>query len=259
MQRHSVALTAALAQALAREKKADEVANRGKAAPAPAVELKTPPPNPDPTHVKTVKVEDTTSFAYASSLVAAVCAANALTLPATAAPHPLPPIPLAPPPPQKNKIYYLSRTHTQLKQVVRQLEATHPQIASTVRMTIIGGREHLCINQHARSFKETKAGESLDDACVNLCKKNACRLKAGIERVIDGLREKRFFDIEESVTMGKKEAGCPYFAVKELHEEADIIMCPYNYVFDEGIRKASSISLANAVVIIDEGHNSAGT
>ena len=30
---------------------------------------------------------------------------------------------------------------------------------------------------------------------------------------------------------------------------------PYNYLFDEHVRKASKIDLANAIIIIDEAHN----
>ena len=33
------------------------------------------------------------------------------------------------------------------------------------------------------------------------------------------------------------------------------MLCPYNYVFDPGIRNALGIELGNAAVIIDEGHN----
>jgi hypothetical protein len=49
--------------------------------------------------------------------------------------------------------------------------------------------------------------------------------------------------------------GCQFFAMKELHKEAELILCPYNYIFDVNIRNALEIDLSNAAVVIDEGHN----
>ena len=49
--------------------------------------------------------------------------------------------------------------------------------------------------------------------------------------------------------------SCKFFAMKDLLETAELVLCPYNYVFDPGIRNALGIELGNAAVIIDEGHN----
>lgn len=49
--------------------------------------------------------------------------------------------------------------------------------------------------------------------------------------------------------------ACPYYMSHVLHETADVVICPYNYVLDRGIRKAMKISLNKCVLIIDEAHN----
>ena len=49
--------------------------------------------------------------------------------------------------------------------------------------------------------------------------------------------------------------SCKFFAMKDLLETAELVLCPYNYVFDPWIRNALGIELGNAAVIIDEGHN----
>ena len=43
--------------------------------------------------------------------------------------------------------------------------------------------------------------------------------------------------------------------MRALHKNAELVLCPYNYVFDENIRAALEIDLTGAAVIIDEGHN----
>ena len=59
----------------------------------------------------------------------------------------------------------------------------------------------------------------------------------------------------ESGGVYSSRAACPYYVSHVLHQEADIVFAPYNYVLDPGIRDALGIDLANAVVVLDEGHN----
>ena len=52
-----------------------------------------------------------------------------------------------------------------------------------------------------------------------------------------------------------KGGGCPFFATRQLAEEAQLIFAPYNYIFDAGVRAALDIDVKGAAIIIDEGHN----
>lgn len=40
-----------------------------------------------------------------------------------------------------------------------------------------------------------------------------------------------------------------------LLKQADLIFCPYNYIFDPKIAKALQLNFDGAAVVIDEGHN----
>jgi hypothetical protein len=44
-------------------------------------------------------------------------------------------------------------------------------------------------------------------------------------------------DIEELHNYGKEKGGCPYYAMKDRSQGADIIFMPYNYLINVGIRK----------------------
>ena len=55
--------------------------------------------------------------------------------------------------------------------------------------------------------------------------------------------------------MGKKIKCCPYYAVRELRNSAQLIICPYNYLVDPKIRKSMEISLKKQIVVLDEAHN----
>ncbi len=62
-------------------------------------------------------------------------------------------------------------------------------------------------------------------------------------------------DIEELISMGKKDRVCSYYYSREQVEEADLILLPYNYLLDPSIRSTVKINWSNTIVIIDEAHN----
>lgn len=51
------------------------------------------------------------------------------------------------------QIFYASRTHSQLKQVVRELNKT--VYKSTVSVAFLAGREHLCLNEKVKRQQNT--------------------------------------------------------------------------------------------------------
>ena len=55
--------------------------------------------------------------------------------------------------------------------------------------------------------------------------------------------------------LGTADYVCPYYGVREAVSNVDIILMPYNYLFDEEVKSSSKIIIKDAIVIIDEGHN----
>ncbi len=159
--------------------------------------------------------------------------------------------------PQKRKdksivptIFFASRTHSQLKQVIRELKKT----SYNPDMVVLGSREHYCI--HPKVRKSNKKNEE----CTKLTETSSCRYQVRAE----GLAEDsallpdgpmHIFDIEELVALGEKKSGCPYFASRVLLKRAQIVFCPYNYLIEPIIRNAMGIDLENSIVVLDEAHN----
>ena len=48
---------------------------------------------------------------------------------------------------------------------------------------------------------------------------------------------------------------CPYFMTRDSLVEADLVLMPYNYLFDPSFRKSVQISWEGAVLLLDEAHN----
>ncbi|XP_042384337.1 Fanconi anemia group J protein homolog isoform X1 [Zingiber officinale] len=150
------------------------------------------------------------------------------------------------------KIYYATRTHSQITQVIREYRKT----SYRVPMAVLASRKHYCTNK----FVCTKA--NLDEECKLLLKgealgcsefKNANKVKNHPSLQKGGCYE--VHDIEDLVKVGKSVKGCSYFAAQTLAEEAQLVFCPYSYIVNPIVRRAMDIDLKGAIVILDEAHN----
>ncbi|KAG0340558.1 Fanconi anemia group J protein [Podila humilis] len=154
------------------------------------------------------------------------------------------------------KIYFGSRTHKQITQLVKELKSN---TGYRPKMVVLGGRNHYCINPTLKNENVDK-----NDACQELLDNDACFMKHGADRLTkemihDKRGQPRIWDMEDLIRKGEKQNGCPYFAARSLTLSAELIFCPYNYLIDPNIRKAMEINLDNSIVILDEAHNIEGT
>ena len=62
-------------------------------------------------------------------------------------------------------------------------------------------------------------------------------------------------NIEELTNDWKTKGYWPYYKQKENCQDADLILVPYNILFNGAIKEYYKISLQDWIVIIDEGHN----
>jgi regulator of telomere elongation helicase 1 len=149
---------------------------------------------------------------------------------------------------RRPRIIYLSRTHSQLNQVVAQLKKTSykPKIA------VLSSREHSCLHERVKTMQ---GGEQIAE-CKKLTKANACALFANLSKD-SGTDVQALLppvqDIEDMVEAGKKHQLCPYFMSRNRLETADMIFMPYSYVADPFLRRLHQSVLQGAVLVFDEG------
>ncbi|KRZ11076.1 Fanconi anemia group J -like protein [Trichinella zimbabwensis] len=167
------------------------------------------------------------------------------------------------------KIFYATRTHKQLSQMIRELKKTEYK---NVRMTIMASRDFTCLNDKVNNHCDKVA------ACLQVKEKN-CSYYKGLQafgqetsilrkhvqsskkkvkdiwEIIEG-NDDFAWDIEELVEAGRKLNFCPYFAsVDTLYQDANLIFCPYGYLIDPVVRNSTNINLRGQVIIFDEAHN----
>eukprot|EP00466_Bigelowiella_natans_P014652 jgi/Bigna1/67409/fgenesh1_pg.3_\ len=155
----------------------------------------------------------------------------------------------------KARIFFATRTHSQIAQIIRELRTTNYR----PEMTILGSRDRYCINKKVRAASQ---GGNLSEECEETVKQGSCRfffqpqyrkLKGKMRK--SGKESMEVWDIEDLVEFGKKHKACPYYASRLIFEHAELVFCPYNYLIDPLIRDSMDLDLNDAVLIFDEAHN----
>jgi regulator of telomere elongation helicase 1 len=155
-------------------------------------------------------------------------------------------------------IIYASRTHSQLSQVVRELRNTRYR----PKHAVLGSREQMCVNPKVK--REGVTGSDINHDCSRLGQNRQCQYRNRLEGFStpgdestssSGLQPVR--DMEELVLMGQKHRVCPFYYTRNLVEDAELILIPYNYLFDKDARTSTlaDVPWKDAVVIFDEAHN----
>ncbi|KAK0346608.1 ATP-dependent DNA helicase chl1 [Friedmanniomyces endolithicus] len=172
------------------------------------------------------------------------------------------------------KIYFCSRTHSQLSQFVRELQrvslppgmppepAMSAEVSEPLKHLTLGSRKNLCINP-----KVSKLGglTAINERCMELQQTSAavehkCPFLPGKDNedsVLD-FRDHtlaKIRDIEEMTEVGKRLGICPYYASRTVIDSAEMVTLPYPLLLQKSAREALGISLRGHVIIIDEAHN----
>ncbi|KAF7365416.1 ATP-dependent DNA helicase CHL1 [Mycena venus] len=163
------------------------------------------------------------------------------------------------------KIYYASRTHSQLAQILPELRrlklspvvtsrcdssvnlpqkrgAPDDQVGDEMplvysRTVSLGSRKQLCINDAVRS-----KSKDLDEGCRELLEEKG----DGRCQYLPPLGEEtRMLDFRDQILASPK----------DIEDLASLITLPYNLLLQKTAREALGIDLTDQIVIIDEAHN----
>ena len=192
------------------------------------------------------------------------------------------------------RIFYCSRTHSQLAQVVGEVRKT--RYANRLSVVTLAGRKQLCTNDDVRGLG---GSERINEACLDLQAKGGSAKAKKIKRpplgggtdgnngvavgssssskegkgcpyIVNGRAsdERKAanksisdrlllepLDVEELAAAGKSEGCCAYYAARSSLPEAQLILLPYASLLHAGTRAALGVSLERSVVIVDEAHN----
>ncbi|KAF4222577.1 hypothetical protein CNMCM5878_003615 [Aspergillus fumigatiaffinis] len=176
------------------------------------------------------------------------------------------------------KIFYCSRTHSQLSQFSSELrrvkmpssmpaelstsDAHTDEVEERVKHLTLGSRKNLCINPKVMSLGNATA---INERCLELQQPGVAAEKRcpylpskEDEGQVLQFRDHTLAtikDIEDMGKLGKRMGICPYYASRSVLKHSEIVTLPYPLLLQRSARDALDLSIKNHVVIIDEAHN----
>ncbi|RDW73743.1 hypothetical protein BP5796_07185 [Coleophoma crateriformis] len=172
------------------------------------------------------------------------------------------------------KIFFCSRTHSQLTQFIGELGRTRFPSAippedpksepepEDIKHLTLGSRKNLCINP---AVKKLNSVSSINERCQELqqsstAKEHKCSFLPNQDNqsLVNNFRDHALAtirDIEDMGALGKEIGICPYYASRAAIKPAEIVTLPYPLLLQKSAREALGLSLKGHVVIIDEAHN----
>ncbi|KAL8780468.1 MAG: hypothetical protein Q9194_000898 [Teloschistes cf. exilis] len=182
--------------------------------------------------------------------------------------------------PDEPKIFFCSRTHSQLTQFVNELRrvklpgvlwednvrALSPvkdqEEQHVVKHLPLGSRKSLCINSKVVSAGSATA---INERCLDLQQTSTphekrCSFLPNQENqaLVNDFRDHtlaKIRDIEDLGALGKRIGVCPYYAARTAIRLSEIVTLPYPLLLQKSAREALGISLKGHVVVVDEAHN----
>ncbi|XP_053574791.1 ATP-dependent DNA helicase DDX11 [Bombina bombina] len=167
------------------------------------------------------------------------------------------------------KIYYCSRTHSQLSQFVHEVQKS--PFFKQIRLVSLGSRQNMCVNEEVRRLG---AVQLINDRCMEMQKnrnekkneepegkkQRGSRLSCPYYSYeqMQFLRDEILVevkDIEQVVSIARGAKACPYYGSRFAIPNAQLVVLPYQMLLHDSARQASGIKLKDQVVIIDEAHN----
>ncbi|KAF9733354.1 hypothetical protein PMIN06_005979 [Paraphaeosphaeria minitans] len=180
--------------------------------------------------------------------------------------------------PNETKVFFCSRTHSQLTQFSSELSrvkmppAITPEVGNEadgadsliedVKHITLGSRKNLCINPKVSKLRSAAA---INERCMELQQPNTsaeCKCpfipRKENEVLVNDFRDHalaKVRDIEDLGALGKKLGICPYYASRPATKYCEIVTLPYPLLLQKSAREALDLSLNDHIVIIDEAHN----
>lgn len=155
----------------------------------------------------------------------------------------------------KVQIIFCSRTHSQLAQVLREIQRIPAQnVPEGLSVVTLGSRSNLCVNDTIR--RRARGGMHLNDLCRLATDRSACSFKKQAQGLTDACLSD-MMDIEAMVQRGRAQigGGCPYYGSRQAACEADVLLVPYSSLVHQDTRRKLGINPHGSVLIFDEAHN----
>lgn len=169
---------------------------------------------------------------------------------------------------QNTKIFFASRTHSQLNQFSSQLRlpllpSSYTEVEEHLKYLPLGSRKQLCIHKKVSNINDVTL---MNEACLDHQRadsKDRCEFypapkNPDMQDKATEFKDSVFAkirDIEDLPSLGEAIGVCPYYSVRKGVPYSEVMTLPYQLLLTKKSRDALGISIKDSIVVIDEAHN----
>lgn len=159
------------------------------------------------------------------------------------------------------KIIYASRTHSQIREFIKELKTVCRFNDIKVKTVHLGSRQQFCSNPNINHRRESNF---FAEMCQSQRERKECPFYNfhkvfNIPQVIlvknCANQQKKVRDIEDLKVSAKSEKLCGYYVNKYSCKFAEVVCIPYSYLFSPESLDSFGLDVTNAIVLFDEAHN----
>jgi len=151
--------------------------------------------------------------------------------------------------PLGRKVIYATRTHEQVRQVLEEMKRINRKAGMKYSSVNLASRQHLCLDPRCSKLSPREGLE----ACRVLREEEKCSYQWEVKNLPSTLPP--VLSINALRREGKINGLCPYFLARKAAETCNVVVAPYQYVFDKTIREKVGLQLSGKILVFDEAHN----
>ena len=115
------------------------------------------------------------------------------------------------------------------------------------RCVSLSSRQNLCVNSSLRTLSPAELNEHCNSKCPFYDENSFKKFSHHIHEAP--------MDIEDLYRYGESHSVCPYFSCREAIKHSDVILLPYQTLFQQNTRDALNLSIDRSYIVVDEAHN----
>ncbi len=161
------------------------------------------------------------------------------------------------------RLVYLARTHTQSARVIEEINEINKNTGLGLSAVSLRGRKEMCIHRTVQKIKGSPT--DIMNICSDLRKNGNCKYFSKVSKLkndskLSSIIHNTCNEAQELIKLCEEKGLCPYFLARFLMEEAKVIVCNYQWIFNPFIRNAflggaKIEDLSKTIIIMDECHN----
>lgn len=154
----------------------------------------------------------------------------------------------------RSKVFFLTSKQSQHKVVVDTLKLTEKVSGTDIVVSDMISKKAMC----PRPESEQMGARAFGEFCQTAMMEGTCKYYETDDEPVFRTLGQTIHHVEEAVQLSSEETVCPYKALTEVAQIADVVVLDYNHFFSDLLNVTLDrfqATLEDSILIVDEAHN----